>query len=440
MKDDTSYLKEIVFGKHFEKILLGMLILPLILMISGKEAGGSEVYATIDENYTYGNYSGPFTPSPPHADNNPQRAVVVSWNDKDYKFVFWHEASYTPFWVLSDGTGLTYQYFEGEGDKSGDLWCANGRKEKYSHVMIVENGPERVWVRWEYSYFAMHGVEDYVFYPNGLCWRKMQLLDGIANEVFEMMILNPVGEWYWDNCSGAGNNVKLVTILDAYSTKRRREYYDNRSKSGVSKSEIVASQAVVFRCHLNELNPFAIWGKNTAFTGYGFRIIEIWDRWAYKAHFTHWPVGWVDNTSSTSGFGTYPTTVCPIGVDANKYITKKDLGLVMLLGVSDAPDNDLRILARKFNEAPDVTTNPDVVRDLLTPLDDTPLSVPGSLSAVTDGQRVDLTWTAFDDPKSGINSYKFLDPSWDMNSELDIDHYNMIKSLIFSYQRDKGIF
>jgi len=352
----------------------------------------SEVYATIDENYRFGDYTGLLTPSPPHADNNPARAVVVTWNDKPYKFVFWHEAAYTPFWELSDGSGLTCQYFEGEGDTEGDLWCPHGRKESVSNVALLENGPNRVHVRWWYNPGSVTAQEDYYFYPNGLCWRKMKVVGGESNECFEMMIMNRVGDYYRDNVPGPENGIyKLVTMLDVYSFKKR-EYWDDKSKTGASKSEIEDAAAKVFRVHLNDLDPFAIYGDGiTAFIGTDDKIVEIWDSWAYKHHFTCWPIGWSWSTSEDGGFGTYPSVVCPIGLDSARYSHAGDSPMVWLFGVSDAPDDELRELAKAFVESPDVMTNPDVVKDLpYGPQDNTCPSIPGNLSAVADGQKVDL--------------------------------------------------
>src|SRR4051812_45634226 len=45
-------------------------------------------------------YTGPFTPNPPHADLNPRKAILIKWKDRSHRFVFSHEASYTPWMEL----------------------------------------------------------------------------------------------------------------------------------------------------------------------------------------------------------------------------------------------------------------------------------------------------------------------------------------------------
>ena len=64
-------------------------------------------------DYMIGNYHGALKPSPPHADLNPNKAVVVFWKDHSQRFVFSHEASYCPWLELPNGAGMSNQFFEG---------------------------------------------------------------------------------------------------------------------------------------------------------------------------------------------------------------------------------------------------------------------------------------------------------------------------------------
>ena len=120
------------------------------------------------------------TPSPPHADMNAKKAVVVFWKDHPERFVFSHEASYCPILELPSGAAMCNQFFEGNlGD--AELFNNMGRKEKNSFVDVIQSGPERVWVRWTYFCVNMNddskprlrGTEDYFAYPNGLVLRRM---------------------------------------------------------------------------------------------------------------------------------------------------------------------------------------------------------------------------------------------------------------------------
>jgi len=99
---------------------------------------------------------------------------VVLWRDHPQRFVFSHEASYCPLMELPGGAAMCDQFFEGNlGD--AELFNDLGRREKNSHVEILERGPQRVWVRWHYLCVNMRddtqprlqGTEDYLAYPNG---------------------------------------------------------------------------------------------------------------------------------------------------------------------------------------------------------------------------------------------------------------------------------
>ena len=83
---------------------------------------------------------------------NPRKAFVVTWKDYPCRFVFGHEASYCPI-RLPSGAAMCNQFFEGNLGEA-ELFNNLGRKEKNSFVDVVQDGPERVWVRW--NYFAVN--------------------------------------------------------------------------------------------------------------------------------------------------------------------------------------------------------------------------------------------------------------------------------------------
>jgi hypothetical protein len=138
--------------------------------------GTTGVSAIEVTDYVYGGYQGDFS-SPPHADVNPKRAVVIIWKDFPYRFVFSHEGSYCPWFELPSGAALCYQFFEGNAGWA-ELFNDWGRKERNSFVDVLESGPRRVWVRWTYFGVnmkngepAFRGSEDFWAYPNGLILR-----------------------------------------------------------------------------------------------------------------------------------------------------------------------------------------------------------------------------------------------------------------------------
>src|SRR4051812_40407841 len=86
-------------------------VLWCFLWLTNFGAAADVTVRTVDD-YIFGGYKGEFV-SPPSADGNPRRAIVVEWKRKPWRLVFWHEASYCPFFELADGSGACFQFFEG---------------------------------------------------------------------------------------------------------------------------------------------------------------------------------------------------------------------------------------------------------------------------------------------------------------------------------------
>src|SRR5258708_7730674 len=80
---------------------------------SGDQRRTEGVAAVEVNDYAPGHYAGELKPSPPHADLNAKKAVVVFWKNHPEKFVFSHEASYCPILELTNGAAMCNQFFEG---------------------------------------------------------------------------------------------------------------------------------------------------------------------------------------------------------------------------------------------------------------------------------------------------------------------------------------
>ena len=178
------------------------------------------------DDYAPGGFQGALRPSPPHADINPRRAVIVSWERAKHRLVFCHEASYDPWIELTNGVGFCNQFFEGNNGWA-ELFNDNGRRERNSFVDIVQSGPERVWVRWSYfcvnkdddSHPALRGTEDYITYSNGLVWRRLaystlmaERPEGYSWQPIDFSPLRPVGP-PGATCSSATISLVITTSL-----------------------------------------------------------------------------------------------------------------------------------------------------------------------------------------------------------------------------------
>jgi hypothetical protein len=259
-------------------------------------------------------------PSPPHADFNPNRAIVVAWADRPQRFVFSHEASYCPWMELPGGLGLCNQFFESNNGWA-ELFNNMGRRERNSFVDVLQSGPQRVWVRWNYFCVnkdddarpSIRGAEDYVAYPNGLVWRRLTYRtmapdkpEGYSFQPIDFFAGAPSGtEWkdlfprdkeHGDYCVGAA--------LDAYSDKSYRVYWDDQGKARrVGDAELLwqisKSKGFALAMPSKAGCLFVVLGESSGFPAGKSQIVDHsfpdTGGWGWgAARWDHWPVGWVN--------------------------------------------------------------------------------------------------------------------------------------------------
>ena len=363
------------------------------------------------KDYVCGKYRGELKPSPPHADLNPKKAVVVFWKDRPERVVFNHEASYCPWLELTNGSGMANQFFEGNlGD--AELLNNPGRKEKNSFVDVIQSGPERVWVRWHYfcvnmtddSQPRLRGTEDYIAYPNGLVLRRMKYeslmpdkVVGYSTQPVELFGVAPVG------ASLAGlfprdaehGDYHALSAIDVYADRRYDIYWseqgkvrrrgDDRTLAAISRSP---GYALVMP--FKEKLLFAAFGTSSGFVPEKSQLIDhctpgaeggiswgtgLWD---------HWPIGWLNSqTSFWKPSSPYPYSFGSIGhflVPENKRIrTWQDYTVYcndmthnrwtaqrvfyVLLGSARQFD-EVRAIARKWLDKGPACARPESIADL----------------------------------------------------------------------------
>jgi hypothetical protein len=288
--------------------------------LARREPRGVEAIEVTD--YAPGHYSGALSPSPPHADMNPRKAVVVRWKDSPCRFIFGHEASYSPFLELPSGEAMCDQFFEGNmGD--AELFNNLGRKEKNSFVDVIESGPERVWVRW--TYFAVNkdtdaqprlrGTEDYFSYPNGLVMRRMTYRSmmpdsefGYSTQPVELFGILPVGATLRSSfrTDAAHGDYNTLSALDLYSDLRYDIFWDD--KGGVRRDADDKVMAALNRsagCALvipfREKLLFAVMGTASGFSPRTNQFVDHCNPGAFgglswgQGWWDHWPIGWVNS-------------------------------------------------------------------------------------------------------------------------------------------------
>ncbi len=277
-------------------------------------------------DYVFGNYRGPLTPAPPHADFNPRKAIIVVWEGKPYKLVFSHEASYSPFLELPSGVGVDFQFFE--SNFGGELFNQFGRMERNSFVDIIERGPERVWVRWTYFDVdekgnppVIRGTDDFITYANGIVWRR-QTYRSFYPERHEAQCASPLDFF---SAIPAGKHYSEVlpkdeqhgdylvgSFLDAYSEKQYNVYWDKSDKPKWDGPYYARRTGAEWFLDIERsrgraaVQTFRDGLAYCAFgdaSGYPAERTQLWDNshpdtspcnWG-NVKMTHWPIGWINS-------------------------------------------------------------------------------------------------------------------------------------------------
>ena len=351
------------------------------------------------DDYVYGGYEGAF-PSPPHADQNPRKAVVIVWKDFPYRFVFSHEASYCPWMELPSGAAASFQMWEGN-DGWAELFNQEGRKERNSFIDIVEDGPDRVWVRWIYfgvnretGAAAYRGVEDFWAFPNGLILRR-QLYHtlmpgdhrGYAREPIELITLCPAGKRWFDVLARdpATAESRAFTGLNVFSPGRvdilwkrvsnpaeiRRIaeerklkhtpnplYFGTSCRTGIAWNDFDDARGVAMITPLADGSPFAIIGDSSGFPYDKTRLKDHSDRstggWGWGTEsWDHWPIGWLNSQAHTideNSLRTYPNHFAVFGLDLWQMRDEEteNREFFSLLGVSGTDVEAVRRIGREW--------------------------------------------------------------------------------------------
>ncbi len=310
-----------------------------ITMAELKARRAAGVSAVEVSDYSICGYKGELKPSPPHADMNPNDSFIISWQDKPHKVVFCHEASYDPWMELPNGACLCNQFFEGNNGYA-ELFNNNGRKTRNSFVDIVEAGPERAWVRWNYfcvnmdndSHPALRGTEDYVAYPNGLMWRRLTyetMMPGDPNgyswQPIDFFAAAPNGTEWRDLFPRDDEHKDYLvgSVLDAFSTKHYDVFWDDSGKArrvgdAALLLEISHSRGLAMVMPFKQGYLFTILGAASGFPSEKSQVVDHsfndTGGWGWgAARWDHWPVGWLNSQTNDykPGESKYPYSFGP---------------------------------------------------------------------------------------------------------------------------------
>jgi hypothetical protein len=347
----------------------------------------------------FGGYKGTFV-SPPSADRNPRRAIVVEWSGRPERLVFWHEASYCPFFELKDGSGACFQFFEGN-EGWAELFNQFGRMEKNSFVEVVTHGPQQVHVRWTYfgvnqqsGERAYRADEDFYCLGNGLVLRRQayqslmpKRQEGYAREPIELIAMCPVGRLWKDVLAegqgigekqtnppltrpykgGESDERHALAAMDPFSAKRYDVYWKPKDgtlwqatprREGAAWKDIDDAAAVVLVLPMRSGSPFCAFGTVSGFDAKLTRIKEHsfsdtgGQGWVSQC-WDHWPVGWLNSQGhevDATTLGKYPNHFSPAGMDLfamrNEDVARGEYW--SLIGVGSADTEQVRHIVRAW--------------------------------------------------------------------------------------------
>jgi hypothetical protein len=300
-------------------------------------------------------YKGELTPSPPHADLNPKKAVIIAWEKNKNRFVFSHEASYCPWLELPNGVGMCNQFFESNLGWA-ELMNNSGRRERNSFVEIIRRGPDYAWVRWTYFCVnqeddrnpGLRGTEDYIAYPNGLVWRRFTYqsmmpdkVDGYSRQPIDFFSLIPPGA-AWESLlprDEEHGDYHVASALDAYSEKHYDVFWADPGPGarefGVGKprrtgdaallKQISQSKGYALVMPFKEGCLFSATGESAGIAPGQGQIADNsykdtagcgWISWELD----HWPIGWNNSQGHTrQPDSPYPYCNCQL----SHYLTPK---------------------------------------------------------------------------------------------------------------------
>jgi hypothetical protein len=331
-------------------ILLALLLMTFVTACASRPSPRPRhpaVSVRVVDDYVFGKFAGEFA-SPPSADGNPRRAVVISWRDFPQRFVFAHEGSYCPWIELPSGAAACFQFFEGN-DGVAELFNQFGRQEKNSFVEIIETRPDQVHVRW--TYFGVnqqsgeryyHATEDFFARANGQIVRKQTFKSlkpadphGYAREPIELIGLCPVGQTWREVLRPNPSNPDerhALAALDPFSDKRYDVYWKPKPatliestvrRAGCTWKELDDAPGIILALPLREATPYVVFGTASGFDAATTRIKEHsftdtggigWGSMSWD----HWPIGWLNSQGHEVDATTlqkYPNHFSPAGMD-----------------------------------------------------------------------------------------------------------------------------
>jgi hypothetical protein len=321
---------------------------------------GSEEAVPFGAYYTKLTYTPDWDKLWPAGDN---ADVVIRFDNKEPRFVFWRGTSYIPCWASYNGAWFTNEFFErGGGPKSGTTSMVEPMSDKqcrYSNVRIIENTEARVVIHWRYAPVDLEYTqafkdgetnwgdwadEIYILYPDAVGIRKATIHTSALSEWIEYqesIVVNQPGTFpenslYFD----------AVTLFNLKGESKTYTWMEDGGPGLKNPPEQVCIQKINLK---SEYKPFTVVNPENV-------TVQSYRGHAPGSHFNfwnHWPVSQTksDTRAATSSEKPSHSSLSqikwdPFGEDATSRTW------IMMLGMTNGNDKQLVSLANSWINPP----------------------------------------------------------------------------------------
>lgn len=294
--------------------------------------------------------------------------VVVRFDNKEPRFVFWRGTSYIPCWATFRGAWFTNEFFErGGGAKSGTISMVEPMSDKqcrYSNVRIIENSEARVVIHWRYAPTDLDynmafpdkitnwgdwADEIYVIYPDAVAIRKATLHTSALNEWIECqesIVVNQPGTYPEDNI-----NFDAVTLLNLKGESKTYTWTAVGGPGLKNPPEEFCIQKINLK---SEYKPFTIvYPGEVTVDSYGGHASG-----SYFNFWNHWPVSLTKSDTKAAESAIRPSHSSLSHLKWKAYEEDKDSRTwIMMNGMTNSEDEQLVSLAESWIHPPQLKIN-----------------------------------------------------------------------------------
>jgi len=285
--------------------------------------------------------------------------IVVRFNDKEPRFVFWRGTSYIPCWATYDGAWFTNEFFERRGGAaSGTTSMVEPMSDKqcrYSNVRIIENNEARVVVHWRYAPTDLEyslayidqetnwgdwADEYYILYPDAVGIRKATLFTSALTdwiEYQESIVINQPGTFPEDNL-----NYDAVTLVNLQGESKTYTWTENGGPGLSNPPNQACLQIINLK---SEYKPFTVINQdNVKAVSYGGHApgshFNFWD---------HWPVSLTKSDTRAAKANDRPSHTSLSQLKWNPYSEDENSKTwIMMHGMTNEGNDELVDLAKSW--------------------------------------------------------------------------------------------